>query len=153
MPIYDYACGGCGEFSALRPLAQWRDPADCPQCGASSERIVGGAPAISALSSAVNRARGERTQRQRAAQLARRPRHELRLLLGRTQVRQDPGGGGRRQIFRRLPLDDQPLNEAPKRCALPRACLRTGGAGSVASRFGAASCGVGSFLRPAGMHS
>ena len=39
MPIYDYACGGCGEFSALRPLAQWRDPADCPQCGASSERI------------------------------------------------------------------------------------------------------------------
>ena len=57
MPIYDYACGGCGEFSALRPLAQWRDPADCPQCGASSERIVGGAPAISALSSAVNRAR------------------------------------------------------------------------------------------------
>ena len=90
MPIYDYACGGCGEFSALRPLAQWRDPADCPQCGASSERIVGGAPAISALSSAVNRARGERAQRQRAAQLARRPRHELRLLLGRTQVRQDP---------------------------------------------------------------
>ncbi|WZB70944.1 zinc ribbon domain-containing protein [Achromobacter xylosoxidans] len=57
MPIYDYACGGCGEFSALRSLAQWRDPADCPQCGASSERIVGGAPAISALSSAVNRAR------------------------------------------------------------------------------------------------
>ena len=56
MPMYDYACADCGEFAALRPLAQWRDPADCPRCGAASDRIVGGAPAISALSSAVNRA-------------------------------------------------------------------------------------------------
>lgn len=56
MPMYDYACADCGEFTALRPLAQWRDPADCPRCGAASNRIVGGAPAISALSSAVNRA-------------------------------------------------------------------------------------------------
>ncbi|MPT26133.1 MAG: zinc ribbon domain-containing protein [Achromobacter sp.] len=57
MPMYDYACADCGEFAALRPLAQWRDPAGCPQCGAMSGRIIGGAPAISALSSAVNRAR------------------------------------------------------------------------------------------------
>ncbi|CAB3639100.1 FmdB family zinc ribbon protein [Achromobacter pestifer] len=57
MPMYDYACGECGEFAALRPLAQWRDPAACPQCGEASGRIIGGAPAISALSSAVNRAR------------------------------------------------------------------------------------------------
>jgi len=56
MPMYDYACADCGEFSELRPLAQWRDPADCPQCGAQSGRIVGGAPAVSALSSAMNRA-------------------------------------------------------------------------------------------------
>jgi putative FmdB family regulatory protein len=57
MPMYDYSCGACGDFSALRPLAQWRDAAPCPQCGATSGRIIGGAPAISALSSAVNRAR------------------------------------------------------------------------------------------------
>ena len=57
MPMYDYACGRCGEFAALVPLARWREPAACPQCGAPSGRIVGGAPAISALSSAVNRAR------------------------------------------------------------------------------------------------
>lgn len=56
MPMYDYACADCGEFTALRPLAQWRDPAACPQCGVLSGRIVGGAPAVSALSSAVNRA-------------------------------------------------------------------------------------------------
>ncbi len=57
MPMYDYSCGGCGDFAALRPLAQWRDPVACPQCGALSGRIIGGAPTISALSSAVNRAR------------------------------------------------------------------------------------------------
>lgn len=56
MPMYDYACGDCGEFAVLRPLAQWRDPASCPQCGALSGRIVAGAPAVSALSSAINRA-------------------------------------------------------------------------------------------------
>lgn len=57
MPMYDYGCGACGEFAALRPLAQWQDPAACPQCGELSGRIITGAPAISALSSAVNRAR------------------------------------------------------------------------------------------------
>ena len=57
MPIYDYSCGECGEFTALKPLAQWRDNAECPDCGTESARIIGGAPAISALSSAVNKAR------------------------------------------------------------------------------------------------
>lgn len=56
MPMYDYACADCGEFAVLRPLAQWRDPAACPQCGVPSGRIVAGAPAVSALSSAMNRA-------------------------------------------------------------------------------------------------
>ncbi|MDH0093056.1 zinc ribbon domain-containing protein [Achromobacter mucicolens] len=56
MPMYDYACADCGEFAVLRPLAQWRDPAPCPRCGALSGRIVAGAPAVSALSSATNRA-------------------------------------------------------------------------------------------------
>lgn len=56
MPLYDYRCETCGEFALLRPLAQWRDPAACPDCGAACERYVSGAPALSALSSAVNRA-------------------------------------------------------------------------------------------------
>ncbi|MVW77309.1 FmdB family zinc ribbon protein [Bordetella sp. 02P26C-1] len=57
MPTYDYACRACGEFSALRPLAQWQAPAACPTCGEASPRILGGAPALGALSSAINRAR------------------------------------------------------------------------------------------------
>lgn len=56
MPLYDYSCGQCGDFAAMRPLAQWRDPSPCPRCGAASGRIVAGAPAVGALSSAVNRA-------------------------------------------------------------------------------------------------
>ena len=36
MPMYDYSCADCGDFAALRPLAQWRDPAACPDCGALS---------------------------------------------------------------------------------------------------------------------
>jgi putative FmdB family regulatory protein len=64
MPTYDYACDACGEFSALRPLAQRRDPVDCPVCGQASPRTLGGAPALGALSSAINRAR---TQNERSA--------------------------------------------------------------------------------------
>ena len=111
------------------PLSRDRWAASCPSmtmpaaAAASLRRCVAGAVARSRRLPAMRRvlgthrgrraghlgavvggepgARGERTQRQRAAQLARRPRHELRLLLGRTQVSR-PGGGGRRQIFRRL---------------------------------------------------
>lgn len=57
MPTYDYCCESCGEFSMLRPLAQRQDPAPCPECGQDTARILGAAPALGALSSAVNRAR------------------------------------------------------------------------------------------------
>ncbi|AKQ60870.1 zinc ribbon domain-containing protein [Bordetella hinzii] len=57
MPLYDYRCASCGDFSVLRPLAQWRDPAPCPECGRQCERFVSGAPALPALSSAIHRAR------------------------------------------------------------------------------------------------
>lgn len=56
MPMYDYSCGACGEFSAMRPLAQFRDAAACPACGTLSQKIIAGAPALGALGSAVNRA-------------------------------------------------------------------------------------------------
>ncbi|ANN65501.1 zinc ribbon domain-containing protein [Bordetella bronchialis] len=56
MPLYDYSCAQCGDFAAMRPMARWRDPAPCPECGAAAHRIVAGAPALGALSSAVRRA-------------------------------------------------------------------------------------------------
>ena len=57
MPTYDYRCERCGEFSALRPLARRDAPAACPGCGAPAPRVLGGAPALGALSSAIHRAR------------------------------------------------------------------------------------------------
>ena len=46
MPIYDYACEACGPFTAMRPMAQFRDPCACPECGAAAPRTILNAPAI-----------------------------------------------------------------------------------------------------------
>lgn len=39
MPIYEFACQGCGPFDVVRPMAQAADPADCPGCGAGAARV------------------------------------------------------------------------------------------------------------------
>lgn len=40
MPIYEYWCGSCEkEFEQMRPMSQSSDPAKCPTCGASSEKL------------------------------------------------------------------------------------------------------------------
>ena len=44
MPVYDYACEACGPFTVLRPMAQFRDPHDCPDCGAECGRAFLTAP-------------------------------------------------------------------------------------------------------------
>jgi len=46
MPSYDYECEGCGPFTAMRPMAQYRDPCACPECGALAERTLASAPGI-----------------------------------------------------------------------------------------------------------
>jgi putative FmdB family regulatory protein len=40
MPTYDYVCASCGEFEAIRPIASRNEPANCPQCGSSSVRVM-----------------------------------------------------------------------------------------------------------------
>jgi putative FmdB family regulatory protein len=40
MPLYDYRCRACGEFRALRRMMESGTPAQCPECGALSERIL-----------------------------------------------------------------------------------------------------------------
>lgn len=52
MPIYDYECKGCGPFTAMRPMAQFRDPCACPACGADASRKLLGAPAIASINPA-----------------------------------------------------------------------------------------------------
>jgi putative FmdB family regulatory protein len=56
MPFYDYRCTGCGDFSQLRPMAQCREPATCPACGTSADRIILATPSLGVLSGAMRRA-------------------------------------------------------------------------------------------------
>ena len=57
MPVYDYMCEDCGPFTALRPMAEYREPCDCPDCGLSVERAMLTAPRLALMSSGSRRAR------------------------------------------------------------------------------------------------
>lgn len=56
MPTYEYACEACGDFTALRSMAQCRDPHPCPSCGKPAARAFATAPAFAGLPAAVRRA-------------------------------------------------------------------------------------------------
>lgn len=49
MPIYDYRCEVCGLFTAMRPMAEYREPCACPACGIRASRTLLGAPAIAGM--------------------------------------------------------------------------------------------------------
>ena len=40
MPLYEYRCHDCGEFTALRSLADYNAPMYCPECNAVAVKIV-----------------------------------------------------------------------------------------------------------------
>lgn len=40
MPIYDYRCVQCGEFTALRKMSESDLAVACPNCGYASERMI-----------------------------------------------------------------------------------------------------------------
>ncbi|MGB3070145.1 MAG: FmdB family zinc ribbon protein, partial [Ottowia sp.] len=46
MPTYDYACPDCGDFDALRSLAQRNELCACPRCGSASPRVMTQAPRL-----------------------------------------------------------------------------------------------------------
>jgi putative FmdB family regulatory protein len=49
MPTYEYACDRCGTFTAMRPLAEFREPQPCPQCTAPAPRVTLSGPALKGL--------------------------------------------------------------------------------------------------------
>lgn len=55
MPTYDYACGACGSFEALRPIARRDEPARCPGCGAVAARSAVGAARLAVLDAGLRR--------------------------------------------------------------------------------------------------
>jgi putative FmdB family regulatory protein len=40
MPLYEYSCETHGVFDAFRPSSASSEPADCPDCGQSAQRIL-----------------------------------------------------------------------------------------------------------------
>ncbi|WP_426314431.1 FmdB family zinc ribbon protein [Methylobacterium fujisawaense] len=56
MPVYDYACEACGPFTVMRPMAEFRDPHDCPDCGSSSQRAFLTAPRIAGMDAGLRAA-------------------------------------------------------------------------------------------------
>ena len=56
MPLYEYACGDCGGFTASNPLSKYREPQPCPGCGSMAERALLSAPALSTMPAATRTA-------------------------------------------------------------------------------------------------
>ncbi len=56
MPTYDYRCGDCGGFDALRSVAQRDLPLACPDCGAAAERVLSSAPRLALMADGTRRA-------------------------------------------------------------------------------------------------
>jgi len=52
MPLYEYACGDCGGFTASNPMSQYREPQPCPACGLLADRALLSAPALATMSAA-----------------------------------------------------------------------------------------------------
>jgi putative FmdB family regulatory protein len=46
MPLYEYVCDSCGPFAAMRPLAAFAAPCECPECGAAAPRNLLASPAL-----------------------------------------------------------------------------------------------------------
>jgi putative FmdB family regulatory protein len=56
MPVYDYACEACGPFTVMRPMAEFRDPHACPDCGGTSPRAFLTAPRLAGMDPALKAA-------------------------------------------------------------------------------------------------
>ncbi len=65
MPLYDYRCPNCGDFSDFGRIAESSTPRACPACATEAPRVIS-APRLS-LMDASNRERWERNERSQHA--------------------------------------------------------------------------------------
>jgi len=52
MPIYDYLCEKHGAFTAMRPMSDYAEPCDCPECGKLAPRVMLAAPRLAVMDGA-----------------------------------------------------------------------------------------------------
>ncbi len=69
MATYEYECGQHGYFESERPMHRSGEPADCPECGESSRRVLS-APQLLSLDGV----------RRKAMSINERSQHEPRLV-------------------------------------------------------------------------
>jgi putative FmdB family regulatory protein len=51
MPMYEYLCHSCGPFEEIRPIGEFAEPTDCPDCGTAAPRVMLTAPRLALMSS------------------------------------------------------------------------------------------------------
>jgi putative FmdB family regulatory protein len=56
MPVYEYMCKKCGPFTAIRPMAEFEKPHECPDCGRDAPRVLLTAPRMSLMASDIRTA-------------------------------------------------------------------------------------------------
>lgn len=73
MPVYEYFCSHCDDvFTMIRPMADSRQPADCPHCGAPVPRAFVSAPRLNTM----------RVETRKAYQINEKSAHEPRVSRG-----------------------------------------------------------------------
>lgn len=87
MPTYEYYCEDCGEFSAMRSIAQRNEPCSCPTCGTSGFRIVSTAPALATMDGTT------RTALQRNELASNRPMTSAEYAAKKAEHKHGPGCG------------------------------------------------------------
>ncbi|WP_455380093.1 FmdB family zinc ribbon protein [Acidihalobacter prosperus] len=55
MPLYDYSCADCGDFSDFAPISKATSPMPCPDCGMNAPRIIV-APALALMPQGLRQA-------------------------------------------------------------------------------------------------
>lgn len=70
MPEYDYGCPRCGIFSAVRPMTQYAEPFECPECGQMAPRVQLSAPAIGGIATGYREQKGNSSPEGRFAATA-----------------------------------------------------------------------------------
>ncbi|MBR0899200.1 zinc ribbon domain-containing protein [Bradyrhizobium tropiciagri] len=66
MPVYDYLCSECGPFTDMRPMVECELPQVCPQCEATSPRVILTAPAFFCMPSSKRKAHATNEQSRHA---------------------------------------------------------------------------------------
>ena len=56
MPVYEFHCSACGDFTIPKPLAARNDAQPCPMCAALAERCLISAPAVARMPSIARHA-------------------------------------------------------------------------------------------------